>query len=1135
MPKIFTGAPRHNGRRAQPTAIFATSVLLALGACGGGQAPDNKLEPTAIDPGRAFALVAPGEPAVTSSTVPAGATGSAGALSVVTDGNVTLITGPVAATVPPASTAAGDTYVIDSSTGNDSNSGLADGAGSHAGPWRTLSRLARATLRPGDTVHLNCGSVWAESLWVPASGTVTQPISVRANPAGCINPPLIDGATVVQPQSWVKHNGNVYRAPLAVSLPVSAEQVPTGSFERGNLGWRIWSPVADATMKVVAGCPAGQCLSTSSATSMALVSSPSFALSAGQQYALAYSALVPAGKQMSVVLRRAVSPFDTLGYTRQVTGTGAWQTITANAVATISVSAARLDFLVETAATTAMVDNVRVTAPARSPVPALVRQLTVAGGHMEIAHHPNRGFDATQPDSPYLAIAADSDRVTIGRRPHSTYITTGADLVLPTGAAITPGTDIRIRANAWTLVETTVSAVQGSRLTLAQPSYPALSAGWGYYLTGQLWMLDSPGEWFQDRLQGFVYARMPDSLAPSKPILAGYQPVGIDLGGASYVEVTGVTVKNFAVGVGMRGARGVAVRNSSILDSFENGIDVAASNSCVLEGNLIERSAVDAIYGGGYSVQVPNGLRVVNNVIRSSGVEMQGGNTLTLPRQAFSAIGAGVNATVTGNQIFDAAYAGILFSVNGTVTGNFVTDACAVLDDCGGIYTLGLNNRSRIANNVVTAMRGALAGKPVAARFTQAQGIYVDNQGSGVVVQDNVVIDADNGVQIHNAGSNRIERNKLIGNRSSQLWMQETARVDPLGDLRNNVSFSNQLVPLNTVSVPVTQWSALGSTEQFGSFDANVYFDRLTPRIAVERSPTATHEYTLPRWKAAQTSTGTPRNLDPTGRGMNAVPFAVYLNIGPNVVANGNLRAGLTGWTSWNQSAPRGQTTLQTCGAVPCARYVAGGSAGLLSSPNFALVKNQFYRLSFDAAGSVDGQRMAVTLRRGGGGSNGYEPLGYFALSLPTSRAMTRYSVVFQATATVNVNDPVTRDLGARLDFEKIQPGLSLTIANVEVVPASSSEGVGPVHTFANATGASQQMMCPASNDPKWCGQYLRLTDNAPVVWPLLVPAMGAEVIFAVNRNLYDTDADGVADSQDTCPATPVGATVNASGCAFGQ
>ena len=79
------------------------------------------------------------------------------------------------------------TYYV-SNAGSDANPGTSSSA-----PWATLAKINATALQPGDTVALQRGSTWAETLKITHSGTagkVIQYLSYGSNPVA----PTITGA-----------------------------------------------------------------------------------------------------------------------------------------------------------------------------------------------------------------------------------------------------------------------------------------------------------------------------------------------------------------------------------------------------------------------------------------------------------------------------------------------------------------------------------------------------------------------------------------------------------------------------------------------------------------------------------------------------------------------------------------------------------------------------------------------------------------------------------------------------------------------------------------------------------------------------------------------------------------------------
>lgn len=76
--------------------------------------------------------------------------------------------------------AAGTTYYVSSSEGNDSNSGT-----SETSPWRTLSKVSSITFQSGDTIRLKGGDLWDnEFLNLHGSGTSGSPITLSSYGTG---------------------------------------------------------------------------------------------------------------------------------------------------------------------------------------------------------------------------------------------------------------------------------------------------------------------------------------------------------------------------------------------------------------------------------------------------------------------------------------------------------------------------------------------------------------------------------------------------------------------------------------------------------------------------------------------------------------------------------------------------------------------------------------------------------------------------------------------------------------------------------------------------------------------------------------------------------------------------------------
>lgn len=1023
------------------------------------------------------------------------------------------------------------TYYVDASAGKDSWSGTQPstvGSPATDGPWQSLAKVSATALSPGDSVSLKCGGVWNETLTLQSSGTADSPITIGAYPSDCTNKPTISGATPIPAHNWIRDTGNIYKLPSEIDL------ITYGTFENGLGNWTKWAQANNASMNLSNSCAsAGSCMSFTAGSTNSILISNNFPLIAKQAYTATFNIKAPVGAAIRVIVRRNAPPWNGLGLDTAITGTGNWQTFTLPFIAPASIASSRLDFEVPAGRNIGL-DNVKITSTLSSTLGVFDN-----GKSINIAHHPNRGHDPLRPESLFFAISENADQVslTYGGK-GSTYLTTGTDLAAQAHPTITAGTGIRIRTNAWTISDRKIASVSGSQLFLDSPTTYPIEKNWGYFLYGQRWMLDEPGEWHYDAATKTTYVWMADNAAPGSRISVGQGATGIEANNLSHIRVENLAIQNVGTGVRMAKATDIVLRNLTISDTLGAGLDAAPSTDSGVENSQISRTAGDAISAAKADASSLR-FHAYDNLITDSGVQTKNGVPTTLPMPTRAAIDAGRSADLRNNQVYGTGYIGIWMLNNSLVSGNHIEDACLILDDCGAIYTSGQDNNSTIENNTIHHVVGGLSGRPANHR-SQSQGIYLDELTDGATVRGNTVADADNGIQLHNAANNQIEDNTLYGNRRYQIWFHEQSnRLMASGDVYDNTVLSNRLFP--TLAAPsVSHWTELpnDNTQLFASYNSNRYFTLLSPAMASETWSGGGRNYTLPQWQTANSTNSLPRNLDPAGSEVNgaSIGYAVFHTSGGNIVPNGNLSAGKAGWTAWNATAPNGMLALEACTpASQCLRYTAGSSESLVSSPNFSVQKDQWYKVSFDLKTSTNGQSVSVMARRGGGGSNGYELLMGVPINFTGKVNWQRYGFIFKATKTINANDPVTLDLGARIDFTRLQPGQMLTLANLEAVPISSVETSFRSHILINPTSTELALDCPDGENAVSCSEYVRFSDNQIVSWPYDLPPNGSEIIYSRDFNLIDSDGDGIPDYQDFCNGTGALLAVNANGCGLGQ
>ena len=852
-----------------------------------------------------------------------------------------------------------DVYFVDSELGDDRYTGLTTLPSIKpplTGPWRTLARVAAAGLFAGDEVRLRCGQSWAETLRLNQSGSSAHPIIISTFPESCSNQPLITGTTAIPADNWELDHNHVYRARLPLNL------VGNGALKTSIGKWSHSSAGPGGKLNFAKICPRNikGCLSyVSPGKVKGLIASPRFTLRRGGRYKLEYSLSAPKGVTVILRVRRSGSTSASLlGPVVKLVGKGFLQTGTVTFAARTSASDARIDVEIPAGGTQVFMRDI-----ALRPLTGAPHTLIMAGRDLQPAHHPNFGFDPTTPDSLYLKNAVDStvvpDNLTGGSG--SNFFTTGGDLVLPPGAELTTGLGVRLRSENWNVDQRTVTAISGSRVDFAPLSRYPIQKDWGYFFTGAAWMVDSADEWFYAATTNLLTVQMPDGGHPGSRLAYATLGAGIDLDDLHDVLVDNLAISGAVTGVTLDSASNITLRRLRIEDTAGRGASLPRGTLIAIEDCRFTRTGLDAISACSAGPLNCGALNSVNGTtVIDSGVQLANGKVVSLPAPLDSAFGLGRDGTVTHSKLLRAGAYGVLANGAYTVNGTSFKDICLTHDDCAAIYSNMFANGSHFSGNLVRGIWGNTAGTPYT--DTRAVGIYIDERGQGITVANNLIMLADNGVQVHNAFNNTLRGNTLYGNRRAQLWFQEGTRVlRANGDIHANTIDGNILVPTDS-SAAVRQETVFADTDDFGSYTSNIYSTLLGTEVVSDLSLAGSTNYEFATWQAA-TSNSTPRNSDALGRAVILDGFTTFRVVGHDLVPNGNLANGLTDWTHFNATPPLAEITLENCNPGACVKLAAGGSISLVSSPNFSAVKVQWYRISFDAKTGVDGETFTVTPR----------------------------------------------------------------------------------------------------------------------------------------------------------------------------
>lgn len=716
----------------------------------------------------------------------------------------------------------------------------------------------------------------------------------------------------------------------------------------------------------------------------------------------------------------------------------------------------------------------------------------------------------------------------------------------------------------------------------SRPMVYNIEPGWGFFVAGRAWMIDQPGEWAIERVPQpdgsslrTLHLRSPDGMPPPGDAQAdralritprqanGSGPVGIDLSGQRFITLRGLAVADAAIGVEASQSVGARLLQLDIRRSALIGVRAVNAQSLVLMLSQLRQS--------GFSAAVLDGsvdTSMQRNVVVDSGAHLPPvGDTSPMALSYIAVSAANVDRlTLRSNLVDRSPYIGINVSqrpVAGSlsrVEGNTVQASCLYLDDCGAIYTGGRNglpNQLSISHNLVLGASGNPIGRPMASHGgvggSSAQGIYLDDYTREVTATGNVVWDTDNAFQLHLARGNQLRHNKTGASRRSDVWFQEdllgSYSAVPGGppvcaDIYNcivgNVFTGHLSATLPGVSSHALD-SQVGDSADFASFDRNRYAPLFGSSIARVRDKQAgvssTRSLDLAAWQAQggrdAAASQLPLRLASTS--------GTAATLGANQLGNGGFASGVAGWSSWSAA---GNHRLA---AVADARL--NGYASFQSSPTgsslaiaggLALRKDQRYvlRLALRAV-SHPGAQVHLVLRR----ADNYRNISAGLPVMVTSDW--RYaSVIVPATETA---DGLAGAPRARLDIE-VPAGVQVDLDDVLVAEVSPTpaDAASLLRLFAGgriqADGSlgPSSFACPDAQGAQAarCAHYVDIATGLGIVWPLRLASnsVASSVLAAVaDPRFADADADGVADVDDSCAATPAGAGVDERGCSHTQ
>jgi hypothetical protein len=286
--------------------------------------------------------------------------------------------------------------------------------------------------------------------------------------------------------------------------------------------------------------------------------------------------------------------------------------------------------------------------------------------------------------------------------------------------------------------------------------YYGYRKGQRYYAVNVLAELDLPGEWYLDRRSGVLYIWPPEPMEKARIVFSTLASPCISLKNASHIVLRDLIVEaGRGEGVKVFGGKGNLVAGCTIRNMGGTGAVVEDGCKNGVTGCEVYQTGMGGIIvdGGDRATLAPAGNFATNNHIH---------HFARLQRTCAPAILLnGVGNRAAHNLIHDAPHIAIGFAGNENVMElNEIHDVCRETDDVGVFYT-GRNWTVRgnvIRHNFIHHVTGPIAGP----RSCSAQGVYLDDCASGIIVFGNVIFKTSHAMCIGGGRDNTIQNNLML-------------------------------------------------------------------------------------------------------------------------------------------------------------------------------------------------------------------------------------------------------------------------------------------------------------------------------------------------------------------------------------
>ncbi len=495
------------------------------------------------------------------------------------------------------------------------------------------------------------------------------------------------------------------------------------------------------------------------------------------------------------------------------------------------------------------------------------------------------------------------------------------------------GSSVHIRTVTWIYETRKVTAFNSAtgEITISSAPVNSISSDEDiFFLNNHKNFLSQEGDWSYDSSNNKLY--LFSNSTPTNIFVTNKSDTGILLKNCSYINFDNISILGYEQnGLYISFSDNILVNNVNTKFNYNVGIKTVANRSNITIINSKDTGSNAAGYNLGDRVS-----SVENCTVHESGIinNVNWNNVNSLKMQSYG-IYAEKSAKIRNNIIYDIGKSGIYFNGASLIEKNYIYDFGLYLDDSGAIYSWNENILEEGYNGAIVRSNIVESSENFDTKW-KVHGVYMDGRGRGVTIENNTIMNCNQGIRMRAIRDSKIIYNKIYNSKNGSIEITHTEKDRPNDTPKNNIIEYNEILNTNLYHCAIQIMNYVNDSFDVGVLNHNKYANLSNARDVTVFTSSLKRDYKLFDWKRISSQDGLTTTDD-----LNWNQFPVESTISQKI-KNSTFESDILDWSGWQTKRTKG---------IDSGNYLKvnlTGTSGILKSNNFSITKGVTYLIKFD-------------------------------------------------------------------------------------------------------------------------------------------------------------------------------------------